>query len=299
MSALRRHLPAEDGFTLVELLVAATIMIVVLGAALSALDGIWRVDRENTQRNTQQDAARNAMDQIAREVRNGTAYAIDSSPTQSVVLRNGDNDLVFKTVDPNTTPAAGATNSYGVERVRYCKSGTRLYRETQTWTGATPAIPSDTSCPGTGWTTQRIVVSDVVNTASQPVFTYGPSTAATLADYATIGMELDVDNDGSSRVAASRLTGGVELRNQNQKPTATFTATPTGNLHVQLNGSASTDPEGATLQFQWQDGSTVLTSTSPTLDYIAPSAGSHTFTLTVTDPGGLTSTATQTVTVVN
>ena len=83
------------------------------------------------------------------------------------------------------------------------------------------------------------------------------------------------------------------------RPTASFTAiTSRRSSHVQLNGSDSVDPEGELLDVH--SGRTARpcsrrparsSTTSPR------SSGSHMFTLTVTDPGGLTHTATQQVTV--
>ena len=71
---------------------------------------------------------------------------------------------------------------------------------------------------------------------------------------------------------------------------------------VTLDGSGSSDPNGDTLAYLWQQtgGVTVMlsdaTSISPT--FTAPAAsGMLTFTLTVTDTGGLTDTTTTTVTV--
>ena len=43
----------------------------------------------------------------------------------------------------------------------------------------------------------------------------------------------------------------IFLRNQNEAPVADFTATAAGTRTVILNGSASTDPEGRTLAYDW------------------------------------------------
>jgi hypothetical protein len=61
---------------------------------------------------------------------------------------------------------------------------------------------------------------------------------------------------------------------------------------VSLNGSHSTDPEGGLVTFTWADGATAVPGAGSLVNYQAPTTGSHTFTVTVKDPGGLTATAT-------
>ena len=65
---------------------------------------------------------------------------------------------------------------------------------------------------------------------------------------------------------------------------------------VQLNASASTDPDGDTLTYVWKDQSGSTVGNAPILT-LALMPGTYTFTLTVTDPGGLSSQATTHVTV--
>ena len=61
-----------------------------------------------------------------------------------------------------------------------------------------------------------------------------------------------------------------------------------------LNGASSSDPEGGSLTFKWFDGSTQI-GTGQTCDCIALGSGNRTIMLEVTDPTGITDTATQTV----
>jgi PKD repeat protein len=96
----------------------------------------------------------------------------------------------------------------------------------------------------------------------------------------------------------------IEYFDANQPPTARITAQPlTGSapLTVTLDGSGSSDPDpGDTLTFAWD-----LDADGAHDDAVGPQAtatygvGSHTISLRVTDPGGLSDTDTVTVTVGN
>jgi hypothetical protein len=66
---------------------------------------------------------------------------------------------------------------------------------------------------------------------------------------------------------------------------------------VLLNASTTQDAEAQLLTFVWRDGATEITQQGPVIDYLAPAAGPRTISLTVTDPGGLTSSTSKTVTV--
>jgi glucose/arabinose dehydrogenase len=90
----------------------------------------------------------------------------------------------------------------------------------------------------------------------------------------------------------------------NQPPTAVATATPTAGsapLTVNFNGTGSSDPEGSPLTYAWDlDGDGAYddsTASQPTYTYTAQ--GSYAAKLRVTDPGGLSGTATVTITVGN
>lgn len=95
----------------------------------------------------------------------------------------------------------------------------------------------------------------------------------------------------------------TRLGNPNQPPVANagsdqnLPATSPNGAGVTLDGSASTDPDGDSLTFVWTEGSTVV-GNSATVQLTA-SIGTHTYTLTVTDTAGLSSTATTHVIVTN
>lgn len=284
MSSLR----SEEGSMLVDLLVATVIMLIVIGATLNALDTFGSTATRNGKYVDAAEQARSAMDAIARQARNATAYQTSSSAGGVSILRADPADFVFKAVDPNSAPSS--SNTFSVQTLRYClKTSTgELWRQRR----ADSAMPA-AACPDAAWTTKDVLATDVTN-GTRPVFTYDSST---LASITSIGMHLFVDTSGGRNPAETSLNSGVFLRNQNRRPGASFTAiTSTGN-HVQLNGSSSTDPEGGLLNYEWKDGTTVLPQTGPVVDYVAPSSGPRTFTLTVTDAGGLDDATTQTVTV--
>lgn len=283
----------EDGFTLVELLIAAALMIVILLATLAVFDGFIATDHRAQNQNDSQAAARNATDQLARELRN-----VANPGQPSALERAAATDLVFDTVDPNGPDGGSNTNS--VIRVRYCLDSSvatneRIWREWQTWTTASaPPLPGTTTCPDFSWNhTPHVVVDHVSNTSSQPLFSYNSTTLSSISQVIT---DVYVDQQPGSAPGPVELRTSVALRAVAQPPTASFTATPLGNDQVLLNAGASGDPQGQSLTYQWYDGSTPI-GTAATLNYSAPTTGSHTFQLTVTNTSGLSASATQTVAV--
>jgi hypothetical protein len=181
--------------------------------------------------------------------------------------------------------------------VRYCFASAerKIWRQVETWSGSTrPSLPSSTDCPGSPFGTQIVVADIVVNGPSRPLFTYD---STTLANITSVEIDIYADVDLNQTPGEQRLTTEVFLRNQNRPPIAGFTATTTGNRHVLLNASASSDPDGDTLTYAWYDGVTLVGS-GALLDYVAPSAGNRTLKVSVSDPAGLTTDSpTQTINV--
>jgi len=69
-----------------------------------------------------------------------------------------------------------------------------------------------------------------------------------------------------------------------------------GGTRVTLNGSKSSDPDGDALSFVWKDEAGNEVGKTAVVQ-LTPAMGTHAFTLTVTDPGGLSAMATTHVTV--
>lgn len=306
----------ERGLTFVELLIAVAMSLVVFGLVATTLVA-YQNDAERTIRqNDSQDQARTAIDRIVHDTRNVASYRT----TPTLIESAGSYDLVFQTISA-TTPPGGSLNTTGINRVRYCLppdpgSGTAanqvLIQQTETWTtSAVPANPwpitggTSTACPSTPAVPAGAAIStsrlseDVMNRfagASRPAFTYDSST---LSQITTVGIDLFIDASTTEPPAETQLRSAAFLRNQNQAPVVSFTATPTGSGHLLLNGGGSSDPDNQQLTYRWFRvvGTTPTEiGTSGLLDW-APGAGTHTVRLQVTDPGGLSSTEDRTVAV--
>jgi type II secretory pathway component PulJ len=304
---MSRIVREEAGIMLLELLMAAALMTVVLGATLVSLTTFQSNSRINELQNDNQEGIRAAVDQVSRELRNH-AVATQQAP-QGIVSLTG-YDIVFQSVA--ATKPASTSNDQNIERVRYCLDTSNLRNEKiwaqeQTWTSATPpAVPSTASCPDPAWGNQRFVADKITSRfnpsapttpGDRPIFT---ANSATIGQITRIGITLFLDTTpGGGPINApdeTRIDSGIFLRNQNQPPTASFTASVTGSRHVIVNASNSNDPENQSLKYTWKDGSTTIDANGQTGEYPA-TPGSHTMSLTVTDPGGLSATTSQTVTV--
>jgi type II secretory pathway component PulJ len=287
---IRRLIREERGsMSLIELLVAMSIFGAVLGATLFTFMTFDTLDRRTVDRTASQDSARASVDRLTRDLRNL------ASPTIAVpqaVDKATDYDLVFQTVDSNG-PNAGA-NAANIKRVRWCldestPTDEKLVVQDQTWTSqSTPAMPSTTSCPGTGWTDSTVMASNLTNTyngQSRPLFTFNSST---LTEINAVHVDLYSDINPLQRPSETHLTSGVFLRNQNQAPVASFTKALSGTTTIVLNGSSSYDPEGQSLRYVWWDnGSKITNGDGIVYTYPVTPGSSHSLQLHVFDSGGL------------
>ena len=186
MSGLRRRLAEQEGHTIVELMVVASLSIVVLLAVLGALDTFQRTAARNAKLNDSQDRTRQTLAKLARELRN----LASPTPEQPQALDKATGyDLVFQTVD-HIGPNAGA-NTANVRRVRYCLdnstagTGQNLWTQSQRWTSAaTPPVPSTTACPDSAWSEQSVVARGVTNrtqSRDRPLFTFNSTTLTSIS----------------------------------------------------------------------------------------------------------------------
>ena len=109
---------------------------------------------------------------------------------------------------------------------------------------------------------------------------------------------------GSPTTAAPWKPRRARLVVQQNSPQASFTATPNpvaANAQVNFDGSASSDPDGTIVKYEWDlDGNgsyETNTGSTATTTSSYPSAGEYQVGLRVTDNSGATATTTRTVTV--
>jgi prepilin-type N-terminal cleavage/methylation domain-containing protein len=285
MSRLRAVRGDERGFTLVELLMVISLVVIVMSATLTAFAQFEQTTGTNQRQNESQDQVRVALAGVARELRN---LASPTAELPEAIVRATGTDLIFQSVSSTIT-----------RRVRYCldTTGRRLLRALD------PAPFGDmptSACPATasGWSTYRVVGEHVVNGA-RPVFAYNIEDPKGITE---ISSTLWVDVNPGERPLETSLQTSVFLRNQNRAPTASFTADRNGSSIV-FNGAGSFDPEGRALRFFWYDPSVTNSDACPGLPaevpqvgcvgtnlvatYTPATGGIHDVYLVVSDPAGL------------
>jgi len=326
-------LRSERGFTLIELLLVMSLGLLVLGATLTSFTNLERRHKQSAVLNDSAQLARNGMDHAARQLRNLANQ--DPSQQTTTIARALPYDLVFQTSDPSRKWVRYCLDTTGAGGVAASTSLGRLW-ESETATAAAPTASMLGSCPGTGWVSKRLAADQIVNRHAGrdlPVFSYAcaasapagcPASAADYSRITNINAQLYVDPNPDRAPSELRVVSGIFLRNQNEKPVPRFAASPVAGSPrtVILNGSASSDPEGRTLAYDWFLGNGTITLTpeeacSPeikdkadgttlvylgqgvTYRYTAPAgvASPMNIQLVVRDPGCLYDTRVQTVTI--
>jgi hypothetical protein len=210
------------------------------------------------------------------------------------------NDLVFLVP---TQSASLTNNARGVVHTRYCldtssSPNAMLWMQTAPYdTASNSTSPSTTACPSTAWPTQQHVASYLVNQLQSPavsLFTTNTDSAGNVTDI-TVRALVDVNTSTDPR--ATDLQSRVTLRNLNRQPTADVTCQAESSGHAICDASGSVDPDGENLTYSWTMDGSPLSATGYRLDqYPLVSQSTHSFTVTITDPGGLTSSATRSIT---
>ena len=290
----------QRGFTLIEVLVAATLFLVILGATLGTLSHFDSNARLNGLQNDSQEYNRVAIDRAARDIRNGASSTAQLPEPIEVA---GDYDLVYQDVDP-AGPAV-APNERNVRRVRYCladstTASVSLWRQTAPVFsgGARVPRPSTASCPSGAWAAQQRVATDIVNRfggANRPLFVYDDPIRP---QSSRLRIQLWVDVNPGERPRESRLDTAVLLRNQNRAPSAAFSWAPGAPGQMILNASGSSDPDGDRLSYRWYDDALGPQSVGSgvTLSYPIPAGVTRQMRLRVSDAGGYEASASASVT---
>jgi prepilin-type N-terminal cleavage/methylation domain-containing protein len=265
-------LNSNSGWTLIELLVAMTLMLIVLSATLTSFNAFSNNTNRNFRFNDQQDQVRNTLDIIVRQARNlanPTTGAAGS--TFTTIAYAGNDRLVFQTTDPqkqwvsycldSTTPTRGVlwyqTTANNSLTPNVVNSGTT--------TGSSNNGPMVQGCPSPSpnWQTQVRVgdyVTNMANSQNRDVFSYFSTAGAMgtvpvpLADTSKIvrvNTSLFMKLDPNRAPAETELSSAAYMRNQNQPPASSFIATVTGGSNYTFDAGASLDAEGRTLLYDW------------------------------------------------
>jgi hypothetical protein len=202
---MTRALARENGQTIPELLVAMSISLILVFAALVGLDTFNSGTASSTRRIIGEDAARTDVNRIVGLLRNaGVPSPIAGGAQPATVIQAAANDLVFYT---SAWPGESGVGAAGSHIMRLClDTATRtLWRDGLRFGTAGSTTPG-AACPSvaTGWT-HAPIATNVVNSAAQPVFRYGSTNPIR-----SIGVSLRLES-GSAAVSRPLVlhSGGV------------------------------------------------------------------------------------------
>jgi prepilin-type N-terminal cleavage/methylation domain-containing protein len=253
---------SEDGFTLVELLVAIMISMIVLLATLQSLDLFSNTAATQTRLTDANAQVRNTMDRTVDDLRGASS-----------ILRASATDLVY------AVPAGSTTTR--VERL--CLSSGYLYGSSSP--GATATVPAGACSTGTKLGTLKSTASTA--------FTYdGASSSATPATVKNVGLTFSLDaSGGSSANATSTLRASAARRAAGTLPLPEGE----GSLDTVCNASgallslSANVPNAGTLSVTYANDGGISLGT-PTGNTLQVPEGITTVVATITDAAGATKT---------
>jgi prepilin-type N-terminal cleavage/methylation domain-containing protein len=167
-----RRLAAEDGFSLIELLVAMTISVILLLATLGVLDAFNNGVAVNNRLSDAGDAARRDVASMVGVLRDAGAPAPLTGAQATTVVQAGANDIVFLSTSWPGESGIGVTTNH-VER--YClDTASRTLWFDGLKSGTAGSATPGAACPSTasGWTS-RVVARNILNSVADPLFIYG------------------------------------------------------------------------------------------------------------------------------
>ena len=232
---------SEGGTTLVELVVAVSILSLVLGFVLQTFVSVQNAATGANLRLQNLEEARILMDAVSKDIRTATRMTATTSPFDLGSVPGG--------YVGNAPPYVGKTEVWFYANLTLsaipspCPDIIHLYVDTtvnpnvlkeQTLPADTAGSPTPPNCTYSGGYTTRLVGKYVANPASSPVFTYfqddvngnpvamasslTPLSAANRALVNAIGVTLSIRQSTNFSVPFTTLTNRVRLANVDYNP---------------------------------------------------------------------------------
>jgi type II secretory pathway pseudopilin PulG len=259
MRGLAQMRGGEDGFTLVELLVAMGISIIVLLATLVTFDGFARNAAHQTRVTDAGDQVRRVMDRTVADLR-----------TASVVLTASASDLAYAV--PVTTTTSRVQ--------RLCVDSGELY--------SSATVTSTPAAPGTACSSGAKVAT--LKSTASTAFTYdGASSSASPSTVKNVGITLSLDASKAGKTGSSTLKASAARRASISLPLTGGDIDAVCNTGGALLSLGVTLPEFGPLTVTYADSGGVSLGT-PSGNTLQIPEGITTVVATVTNAAGITKT---------
>jgi prepilin-type N-terminal cleavage/methylation domain-containing protein len=276
----------EDGFTLVELLVAMTLTLLLASVALGAFETFDRGVAANNRLTDAQDTARRELGVMVRTLREAGAPAGADGVLPIAVTRTADNDIVFRS---RAWPGEPDTGSTADHLERFClNTATKILWFDGKHANTAGSADPGTACPSTaaGWTRHREVARKAINTAAsaKKLFSY----TSRDGQVRSVQISLRLDGGGATTSRELPLASGASVRGAlGPQVTASDISTPTCAQPGRALLSLDVGTPLSLAEVPLAGGSEVSIPVGPGKILVAASSATRSVRLVVTDPLGL------------